>query len=517
MKLIVHIVEDTEAFLLGAQRALVKASGQKQNKDTGDTLHFEVSAFRGPNEWRNKALTSKSLIPDLCLLDIDMDGDQEAGLKLARLVRDTWPQTIVVMYSHLDDADTVLRLMAAGADSFISKKSSFDELPSELIHAYRVSLRKRPSLAISPQPSSLHCAGATLEAIEKRIPHILNSAVRAIHVEGETGTGKEVVADLFEAALQSSGRKPPFIRVNCGAFSSGLVESELLGHRKGAFTGADSDRAGYIEAASGGWLFLDEVATLSAQAQVTLLRVIENQTLTRIGETRERRIQTRFLSACNENLEARVHAGTFRRDLWQRLTETRLTLPPLRERKQEIESLISHFCRLLDGGPYLVTPPTFELLKRSDWTEGNVRELRNCLRAMTEYAESPVLGPNTIPSHVFESIIAAQNAAAEILPSRQVTFEIKQGSCDYDKLEETLFVWVVKAALAQSPRPTLRMLESATGICMSTLRARLKESVRQGSLAQHDFPESFWTRNFKADPLVSRGDGRSGVAVAFSE
>jgi len=493
MKLKVHIVEDTEAFLFQAERALRASIGLKLDKNAFESVAFDVLPFDSPDDWeaRHRAGQGEDA-PDICLLDIEMNGDPDAGLTLAKRIRSVFPQSIVVMYSQWDDADTIVRLMAAGADSFISKKSTFDELAPELLHAYRVSLRKRPIVPFAASQGSLVCAGRTLEEVEARVPQIINSAVRAVAIEGETGTGKEVVADLFEAALKRSQGPVKFIRVNCGAIPAGLIESELLGHRKGAFTGADSERIGLLESANGGWIFLDEVATLSTQAQITLLRVIENQSLTRVGESRERRISVRFLSACNEPLEAQVNAGRFRRDLWQRLTETRLTLPPLRERKDEIAALVRHFCNRFDGGPFEVTQPALELLQRCDWNAGNVRELRNCLRAMTEYADSTMLGPNTIPAHVFTSIAA-------MVPSPEVplliSFALTEKSCHLAPLERRLFAEAIRFLMKQPGNRTLRTLERDTGLARSTLTSRLREAVKQGDLAQSDFDNDFWKRN----------------------
>jgi DNA-binding NtrC family response regulator len=420
----VHVVDDTRAFLVAVRQTLGKAVASSEGIED---VTFSVETFTAPEEWlsRMNLVTPNAVgpsaqsiaaleavetyetpeAPDLCLFDISMHGDEEAGLHLARIAKERIPRSVVVMYSQFDDADTILKLMEAGADSFVSKRTPLGELPRELAQAHSVGLRKRPTRVARIGPAlSKRCVGATLETVAERIPGILNSALRAVHVEGETGTGKEVVADLIDLALKTATRPTPFVRVNCGALTSSLLESELFGHRKGAFTGATSDKEGLIEAAHGGWIFLDEVACLSAAAQTSLLRVIENQELLRVGDTRPRKLDIRVLSACNESLGEKVRDGTFRRDLWQRLTETSLALPPLRERKQEIELLARYFCKTLEGGPFDLSPAALELLKRNDWKEGNVRQLRNCLRAMTEFSESRLLGPNSIPREIFASI-----------------------------------------------------------------------------------------------------------------
>ncbi len=159
-----------------------------------------------------------------------------------------------------------------------------------------------------------------------------------------------------------------------------------------------------MEAASGGWLFLDEVASLSSAAQIALLRVLENQEIIRVGETQARKVKVRILSATNEPLAEMVKAGKFRRDLWQRLVEEEIILPPLRESKEEIPALIEHFCKKMDGCPYSIFPEAIDVLKSYGWADGNVRELRNTLRAITILHVKKTLSISAMPQRVWKAL-----------------------------------------------------------------------------------------------------------------
>ncbi|MCA2961751.1 MAG: sigma-54-dependent Fis family transcriptional regulator [Silvanigrellales bacterium] len=491
----VHIVDDSRGVALAARRAFkdfLSSDGDKNRGKGQDTLvEFEVRLFDGPEEWSHCIQgLGKNDAPQVCLLDVDMGGDSEAGFKLARLARTRLPNATIVMFSGFDDASTVLRFKAAGADGFISKKTPMEEVPLEVLQLHRLVQRRRNGIG-APPPYGDRYAGATLAVVARRIPQILGSAIRSVHVSGETGTGKEVVADLFEEALRSLPSPRPFLRINCGAISPSLLESELFGHAKGAFTGAVTSRRGLIESANGGWVFLDEVACLPLAAQVALLRVIENQDFNPVGESRPRKVDVRVLSACNEDLEQRVAQGTFRRDLWQRLREAEIRLPPLRERKEEIPELVSHLCRSFTGPgetPFTVTPAALELLCRHEWASGNVRELRNCLRAMTEEGESRILGPNHVPDSVFSALLAAEEAP----PTFRATIESPLGDLDLAGLEERLFVEVVRFLHGRDPKMSLRVMETQLGVSRSVISRRLRRAVDRGLLHRSDLPDRFW-------------------------
>lgn len=331
--------------------------------------------------------------------------------------------------------------------------------------------------------------GEFMQGVALRVPLILSSAISSVLVEGESGTGKEVVADLFAASLPFD---VPFIKVNCGAISPSLLESELFGHCKGAFTGATHDKKGLIESAAGGWLFLDEVATLSPSAQAALLRALENQEILRVGETEVRSIQFKLLSAANESLEALVANGRFRKDLWQRLREAEILLPPLRDRPMEIEALASHFCQTMPGGPYVIEPAALKILKDFSWKEGNIRELRNCLRAMTESRTDNLLSLNSIPRRIVENTLCQDYVSLATQLQNVTQWPSADDTLLFEPLAEKLLCLLLRRAALREKRPSVRALARALGLSRGTVGTRIRELALKGLLTPSEV--MFWTR-----------------------
>ena len=432
--------------------------------------------------------------PHLALLDISMHNNDNAGLLLAAKVRQQFPQTVIVMYSKLADIETILQYVRLGVDEFIPKEKSTTNLAQELLNVYHVGLQKHQRMVAQDSPAvgvSSQYVGATMQQIAARVAHLLNKAVRSIYVFGETGTGKEVVADIIQRQLPA---EMPFVRVNCGALSQSVLESQLFGHKKGAFTGADGHQVGLLESASGGWLFLDEVAVLSKAAQKALLRAIENQEITRLGESRARKIDVRILSATNENLQNKVESNEFRRDLWQRLCEVRFELPPLRKRPSEILDFIKYFAANMEGGPYTVTSAAVDVLKKYQWKQGNVRELRNCLRAMTEFSVSKNLILSSVPDFIyaddaqmFPSQIESKSSRSRDTVIGDKTFGINlqidiSKKISLAELEENLFVPLVIKVIEKYKPQSLRSLENMFDISRVTLTKKLRNALAGGKI-----------------------------------
>lgn len=430
--------------------------------------------------------------PDVAILDIHVGDDDTSGINLADLTRKMSPKTVILMCSTADDISTIAECLNSGADDFISKQSDKGELSLRVYNSYRLAKLKMGA-DIGPSThdkSGTRPTGATMERISRRVPLIIESAITAVFIRGESGTGKEVVADLFGSRLPSN---QPFVKVNCGAIAPTLLESELFGHVKGAFTGAMADKRGLLEAASGGWIFLDEVATLSASAQVALLRVLENQEVLRVGATKPVAINVRVISATNEPMEQLVRSGKFRSDLWQRLREAEVVLPPLRERPGEIKALVEYFCRSMPGGPYTVSGPVMQVLTNFAWKDGNIRELRNCLRAMTEMHINKMLTPLGIPERIWEEL--GEKPSSHEPPTSEestplATTGISTGSelivrwdpsesINFESLTDLLLVELIRKMFREKGKLSLRGLAQAIGMSRSTLSTRLKGIVQR--------------------------------------
>lgn len=226
----------------------------------------------------------------------------------------------------------------------------------------------------------------------------LAEAEATVLINGESGTGKELVASALHHA--SPRAKGPFLRVNCAALSENILESELFGHVKGAFTGAVKDRVGRFEAANGGTILLDEIGDVSPRLQSKLLRVLQEREFERVGDSRPVRTDVRVLAATNQNLETLIRSGEFRRDLYYRLNVVRIEIPPLRERRQDIPLLIEHYLRRFTKSMKRetegVAPETMELFMSYPWP-GNVRELENCMERAVILCHEPMILPKHLP------------------------------------------------------------------------------------------------------------------------
>lgn len=213
---------------------------------------------------------------------------------------------------------------------------------------------------------------------------------------GETGTGKEVVARAIHARAQTANAREPFVTIDCSSMVGPLMESELFGHAKGAFTGAAASKLGLIEAANGGTAFFDEIGELPLDLQAKLLRVLQEKEFRPVGSLGTRRSDFRVIAATNRDLAREVERGTFRRDLYFRLNVVTIRLAPLRDRKEDIPALVEHFLNRMDGH-YRVTPETMDIFLAYDWP-GNIREVENCLQQMVAINTGPLLHPADLPS-----------------------------------------------------------------------------------------------------------------------
>ena len=336
---------------------------------------------------------------DAVLTDLRMPG--ASGLDLLRVVREQSPDTIVLMLTAFGDATAAGEAIRAGAHDFISKPYDVSELRRTVAQALeRRDLARgaaRPDPAARDREDELVGHSPGIIAVMKTVARVAASRASVL-ILGETGTGKELVARTIHAFSDRAANR--FVGVNCAALAEGVLESELFGHVRGAFTGAVSSRPGVIREADGGTLFLDEIGDITAGAQTRLLRVLQEQEVVPVGSETPVRVDVRIVAATHQELPALVKSGRFREDLFYRLNVVTIALPALRERKQDIPLLFDRFLGRLASrhgrGPLAVDPAAVELLLRYDWP-GNVRELQNVLERAVVLAAQDVIGPEHLP------------------------------------------------------------------------------------------------------------------------
>ncbi len=316
-----------------------------------------------------KLLQSRTF--DLCLTDMRLpDGD---GLELVEWMQKNAPQVPVAVITAHGNVETAVTALKLGAFDFLSKPLDLNHLRDIIENA----LKLNPSS--EGTPSKLLGQSAPMQELRAMIDKVARSQA-PVHISGESGTGKELVARLIHESSARSGGA--FVPVNCGAIPSELMESEFFGHRKGSFTGADSDKTGLIQSAEGGTLFLDEIADLPLAMQVKLLRVIQEKSVRPVGAAKEESVNARLLTATHKNLRQMVKDGEFREDLYYRVNVIELNVPALRERGDDVLELAEFILTKLDRNAKLNDSAKAALLKYD--FPGNVRELENMLeRAVT--------------------------------------------------------------------------------------------------------------------------------------
>ena len=338
---------------------------------------------------------------DLVVTDMRMPRLDGMGL-LERLTH-LAPQTPVVVMTAFGTVDSAVAAMRAGAVDYILKPVQFEDVLARARRALDFGEIRRDRRVLSEQlaaASTFHDLIGSSNAMTKLFDTVRKlSAVRSsVLIVGESGTGKELIA----RAIHYNGitRDKPFVAVNCGAIPESLIESELFGHRKGAFTGAVKDRIGYFEAASGGTLFLDEISTLPLNVQSSLLRVLEERVVIPVGDTRPRPVDVRILAASNQDLQTLCAAGKFREDLLYRLDVVRLLLPPLRSRREDIPALANHFLRKYSAAMGKtgcgITNAAMRALLGHEW-RGNVRELENVIERSVIFADGRDVDVQDLP------------------------------------------------------------------------------------------------------------------------
>ena len=344
---------------------------------------------------------------DLVITDMQMP--EKTGLDLLLAAREVSPETILIVVTAFGTTDSAIAAMKEGAYDYLTKPFKVDELRIVIEKALEKKLlsnenrRLRRELRSQSRDRNIIGHSAAMQAVYDLIAQVAETKTNVL-VAGESGTGKELVARAIHE--QSDRSEQPFVAINCGAIPENLLESELFGHVKGAFTGAVQTKEGLFEAANGGTLFLDEIGELSQPLQVKLLRALQERSIRRVGDTVDRKIDVRIVSATNRRLEEEVAAGRFREDVYYRLNVIQLTLPPLRDRLEDIPLLAQHFIRAFadDLGKNVegMDDEVYEVLAGYSFP-GNVRELENLIERAVALTREPIIHREMLPPSVTET------------------------------------------------------------------------------------------------------------------
>jgi two-component system NtrC family response regulator len=363
---------------------------------------------------------------DLVITDLKMPGI--SGLELLKHARSQYPQTIVIVLTAFGTVDTAVEAMKAGAYDYLTKPVHPDELlmivRRALEHLRLVEQVRTLRISLNQKYGFENILGRSDVLLE-----VLETAARTAHsnstvlIRGETGTGKELLARAIH--FNSSRSNNPLVTINCGAIPKELLESELFGHRRGAFTGAFTDKKGRIELADRGTLFLDEIAEMSPDLQVKLLRLIQEGEIEKLGSEVKAKVDVRIIAATHRDLQAMIEDGTFREDLYYRLAVIPLVMPPLRERSEDIPDLVQHFFRKSqekNKRPELViSPALLPYFARYRWP-GNVRELENVMERIVVLARRKEINIEDLPQSLRQEK-AGVDALEIDLPPQGISLE----------------------------------------------------------------------------------------------
>ena len=379
------------------RRILVVDDEQGIRAALGQLLEYEGYEVRTASNADDGIAEYQKFRPNLVFMDIKMPGMD--GMEALRKIRELDPVATVVMISGHATIRTAVEATQLGAYEILEKPLDTDRILVMLRNVFdHLNLREENSRLrnISTSPYEIVGHSPVMRALVEKIEKVGATPARVL-ITGENGTGKELVARALHRHSTRDGK--PFVEVNCAAIPQELIESELFGHMKGSFTGAIADRAGKFEQANKGTLFLDEIGDMSMSAQAKVLRVLQDNVITRIGGSKTITVDVRVLAATNKNLEQEIAAGRFREDLYYRLNVVPIHVPPLREHREDIPDLVNYFISVLSERegitPRRVSESALARLMELDWP-GNVRELRNTVERMLILATGPELSAKDV-------------------------------------------------------------------------------------------------------------------------
>lgn len=438
------VVDDDASFCL-----MLKSFFSKNGMDV--TVAFSLS---------DGLKAANSSVFDIILTDYRLpDGN---GIDLLNTIKRHYPETVVILMTGYADIKIAVNAIKMGAYEYVAKPIN----PDEILHIIKSGLESPRKQEVKPAQSKTHdYIEGKCEAAKKVQDYInlVGPTEMSVLILGESGTGKEYAARRIHQFSKRKNAK--FVAVDCGALPKDIAGSELFGHVKGSFTGAVSDKIGHFEEANGGTIFLDEIGNLSYDVQVNLLRAIQERKIRRIGSTQEKSIDVRIISATNEDLKNALKTGEFREDLYHRLNEFSINLPPLRERKEDLLDFANYFkdkAAQEFGKPNIIFDQSVtDVFMRYEWP-GNIREMKNVVRRAVLLATNNIVTTDSLPDEMLESSLspASYSSAAEPVDLKSIKEKSEQ---------ELIISTIVKAKYNKSQAAKL------LGIDRKTLYNKLKQ------------------------------------------
>lgn len=412
---------------------------------------FKPEVFSNPAEGLKRA---QERYFDIAFIDLKMQPID--GIQVLAELKKISPDTTVVIMTAFSSVETAVEAIKKGAYDYITKPFNHKEFSHIVDRVYKYhSLSKevnglRLQLESFKKSEDIVTKNYKMRDLISTALHIAQSDISVL-IEGESGTGKELFARFIHE--NSERRNSPFIAINCAAIPENLFESELFGHSKGSFTGAIKDRIGRFEMADQGTVFLDEVAELPKAMQVKLLRFLQSMEFERVGESSTRKIDVRIISATNREISKDIESGDLREDFFYRISGVRLTLPPLRERAEDIPALVMHFLKKFSpNSEFTILPEALKALTDYNWP-GNIREFENVIKRVTVLARDKVFSPEYLPQELTHH---KQKQFVNVMPN-------------LEELERSHIVEVVR--LTSNPKDAARIL----GISETTLWRKRKQ------------------------------------------
>ncbi|NPV69948.1 MAG: sigma-54-dependent Fis family transcriptional regulator [Firmicutes bacterium] len=438
---------------------------------------FEILGARSGEEALEKLAHDRV---DLVMLDLKLPGMD--GMTALKQIKHLYPQTPVVMMTAYGTVKTAVEAMKMGAHDYVTKPFDVEELRMIMENSMKFGRLAREVEQLRDQLQEKYhikniiAASQSMLSIFQLIEKVTTTDASVL-IEGESGTGKELVARAIH--WESPRRAKPFLPVNCAALPENLLESELFGYEEGAFTGARRKKPGKFELADGGTIFLDEIGDLPRDMQAKVLRVLEEKEIERLGGTRRIPVDIRVICATNRSLRAQIEKGEFREDLYYRLAVIPIRIPPLRERREDIPLLVTHFLKTFSeesgGRLHSVSPEAMDLLKAHNWP-GNVRELRNVIQQAAVLGEGSVLTPALLPEHIRVAAGAGAGAVTAATPE-----DVRRGRPAAGGLKGRLSEFkanherqIIAEALARCGGNRTRAA-AALGISRRSLQMKIKE------------------------------------------